>query len=380
MNLIALLSMGVFSAFGGLLLYTGRARRIGNDPHCRKCNYLLHGLSSERCPECGSALSPAAIVYGEPHRRWRSFLAGCLILLMCAALLLTGATSGLQNVDWYQYKPAYFVLKDLNSSLPADQQKAWTELMHRDRTSSLSPKTRDKMALFALTRQANAAQPYNSLDFDTINYFGARCLAKDLPADQITRFFDQSTRMKLSVRPKVVKDDRVPFVAAHDGLGPATNNFWTKLVITSVIIDGKDQRTGGGSCAYGGSGAGSFGSDINCPTPGKHQISVTMHVESFIGLMGSISSSTLEYQSDQTMTANFEVLPLKPPNFIHAIFDPKLTAAMNAALKPGDFNYSAANHSLNGEIYFKNPPISAAYEVVARFGGKDHSLGEVTCL
>src|SRR5687768_17277287 len=45
-------------------------RRRGNTPHCRKCNYTLTGLSSERCPECGQPLDDnVAVVHGERPRR-----------------------------------------------------------------------------------------------------------------------------------------------------------------------------------------------------------------------------------------------------------------------------------------------------------------------
>jgi hypothetical protein len=224
-DLSANLDIVFLAILGSLLLYVGRRRRVGGAPHCRNCNYLLHGLSSERCPECGSVLSSAAIVYGEPRRRWKSFFAGWLVLLLLGFLVFTGGISEFQSVDWYHYKPAHFVLRDLNSGRAPDQQRAWTELMRRDAAKSLSADVRDAMARFTLTQQANAVQPYNSLDTDTINYLGARCLANDLPADQRTRFFEQSIRTKLIVRNPVVAGDRVPYLTIHDGLGPTTGNL-----------------------------------------------------------------------------------------------------------------------------------------------------------
>jgi hypothetical protein len=75
------------------LLYAGRRRRVGDEPHCRGCNYLLHGIQSERCPECGTALWPLAIVRGEPTRRWAPFVAGWLMIVL-TALFLAGDVAG----------------------------------------------------------------------------------------------------------------------------------------------------------------------------------------------------------------------------------------------------------------------------------------------
>ncbi|MGD0140984.1 MAG: hypothetical protein ABSD28_19140 [Tepidisphaeraceae bacterium] len=378
-DLFVTLLIVVFGVLGGSLLYIGRRRRVGDEPHCRKCNYILRGLSSERCPECGSVLLPAAIVYGEPRRRWKTFLAGWLVLLLFGILIISGGVDQLQNVDWYHYKPTYFVLRDLNSGRLAEQHGAWTELMRRDADKSLSANTRDVMARFALARQANAAQPYNSLDTDTINYLGRRCLSKDLPADQLTKFFEQSVKTKLMVRSKVVAGDAVPYSVIHDGLGPSTGGFWTKMTSETVTIDGaKNEWSFGGSSESSGFGSGSFGTMAKCPSPGKHELSATMRIEIFNGSMGGPGLSTLEYQSDRTMTGGFEVLASKPANLIQPIFDRKLAAAMKAAVTPQAFRYSLKDHRFEGTIQFNNPPMSLACDVIARYGGKEHRVGEVT--
>ncbi|MGD0769843.1 MAG: hypothetical protein ABSB42_16795 [Tepidisphaeraceae bacterium] len=369
----------VFTILGGWLLYIGRRRRVGGDPHCRKCNYILHGLSSDRCPECGSLLSPASIVYGEPQRRWKTFLAGWLVLLPLGIFISIGGVSQLQDVDWYHYKPTYFVLRDLNSGRAPDQQRAWTELMRRDADKSLSANTRDALVRFALVRQAHAAQPTNSLDIDTINYLGGRCLAKDLPADQLTKFFQQSIRTKLAVRNTVVFGDWVPYLTIHDGLGPTQGGFWTRLSSGGLQLDGrKIDGPSGGSASYSGFGAGSWGTSTKCPPPGKHELTVTVHIEIFNGSMNGPGTITLEYQCDRTMTGSFEVVATKPANLIQPVFDPKLAAAMKAAVTLQAFRYSLKDHMFDGMIRFNNPPMNLAYDVIARYGGKEHPLGEVT--
>jgi len=57
-------------------------RRTGTDPFCGKCDYVLLGLESERCPECGQFLSPRTIVRGHRRRRGAvTFMGGVLVLL-----------------------------------------------------------------------------------------------------------------------------------------------------------------------------------------------------------------------------------------------------------------------------------------------------------
>jgi hypothetical protein len=380
MNLAVILIIVVLAVLGGRLVYVGRKRRVGDAPHCRKCNYLLHGLASERCPECGSALSSDDIIYGEPVRQWKSFLFGWLALLLLGTLIITWATSELQSVDWYHYKLTHFVLRDLNSGNATDPQRAWTELMRRDADKSLSANARDAMARFALARQLNPTQPYNSLDIDTVNYLGARCLLKDLPPDQLNQFFEQSVKSQLVVRPKAIAGERLSYLVTHDGLGPATNNFWTRLTSRSISIDGHQiEGPSGGSASFGGFGNGSWGTTTKCPPAGKHVLSLTMRIEIFTGPMELPGASKYQYQTDRTLTGQFEALAVKPVNFIRPIFDAKLAAAIKTSVTPNDFHYRPATRSLDGQIEFKGPPINLAFDVIALYGGKEHRIGEVTC-
>src|ERR1700722_736738 len=121
------------------MIIGGRKRRVGTDPYCRQCNYLLHGLSSDRCPECGSHLSPDGIALGQPRRRVKRFIFGWLLLLLWGATITMIATSQFQGIDWYSYEPTYFVFRDLNSSNNAGALRAWSELTRRDTAGSLSP-------------------------------------------------------------------------------------------------------------------------------------------------------------------------------------------------------------------------------------------------
>ena len=50
---LSILIAAFFALIGIWIIRKGGRRRIGEQPHCRKCEYLLIGIESDRCPECG---------------------------------------------------------------------------------------------------------------------------------------------------------------------------------------------------------------------------------------------------------------------------------------------------------------------------------------
>jgi hypothetical protein len=150
---IPIILLVVPAALAIYLLIVGRRRRIGTEAHCRKCNYLLHGIDSDRCPECGPILDTAGIVRGEWQRRLVPFVFGWLIVGGLAVFLAVGGFSAARNINWYHYKPTHFVLKDLKSQNAALSLQAWDELVRRDGAGSLSAAARNELVVFALAQQ-----------------------------------------------------------------------------------------------------------------------------------------------------------------------------------------------------------------------------------
>src|SRR5262245_48600436 len=123
---------------GITMLIAGRwPRRKGDEPHCRRCNYSLIGLESKRCPECGTELTDRNIVRGERHRRPRLAWAGASLIVL-ALITLSPVGHAIYNaVDWYQYKPTYFVMQDLDNPTLGVPGRAMKELLRRDGADKL---------------------------------------------------------------------------------------------------------------------------------------------------------------------------------------------------------------------------------------------------
>jgi hypothetical protein len=130
---VTLLHVGAF-----LIRWAWFGRRVGNAPHCRRCGYALTGLAADRCPECGTFLSAATTVRGQRvgRRGWALLGAACVVLgLGCAA---AGVSPRVRAVDWYGFKPAGWVIDDVESSDGELAARAWAELGRRRASGGLS--------------------------------------------------------------------------------------------------------------------------------------------------------------------------------------------------------------------------------------------------
>src|SRR3979411_2797511 len=85
-----LVIIGAITTITGLwLLKRGRwPRRVGDTPHCPRCDYILPGLGAATCPGGGTQTGAARIVRGERHPRRGLATFGALIFLL--GLLIAG--------------------------------------------------------------------------------------------------------------------------------------------------------------------------------------------------------------------------------------------------------------------------------------------------
>src|SRR5689334_8826997 len=112
-----MISAMLFIAGGWLLRRSWWPRRVGSAPHCRRCGYNVDAIPSQRCPECGAALTPQDVVHGHRHRRPGMALLA-VTMLLCAVAMggLYAEQQWLRKIDWYRYRPFAWLIEDLNRS------------------------------------------------------------------------------------------------------------------------------------------------------------------------------------------------------------------------------------------------------------------------
>src|SRR5687767_485524 len=86
---LIVLALILIPLFAGLFLLRRSRRRVGSAPHCPRCDYLLYGNTTAVCPECGHAVTPDNIVYGERARSRLYLITGLLLILAALGLAAT---------------------------------------------------------------------------------------------------------------------------------------------------------------------------------------------------------------------------------------------------------------------------------------------------
>lgn len=348
-------------------------RRVGTTPHCARCEYNLTGLTSERCPECGANLIAGNIVHGEQRQTRGRAIGGILCLLPVLACLM----AIVPQINWYQYRPAGWLLSDLAAASPSTNNRAWTELMRRDKAGGLSDARRSELVDLCLKEQAvPTAGPLTS---NMVDFAGRLLLADELSASQKDLFLKQAVILSLTVRPTVILGDSLPYQVGHSGRGPSGATMWVRSEDESVAIDDQIVRQGNtGSSAWSGFGGGSSGSSIQVRSPGKHTITIKQRIEIHTGPFGQESAGGLLHETVVPLTAPFEVLPAAPEGYVKSIADSGLTDALRDCIKPTDFRYKTDRQPrLEGTLEISKPPVNIAFEVIFRINDREYNAGSI---
>ena len=111
---------------GVILLKTGIwPRRIGDAPHCRKCDYNLTGSVSEICPECGTPRTPRNIRYGKRRRDVPRIVAGLVCLTIACCCFVPATIRTVRQRSWVRFYPTSWVIELLDSPDWLLLRKAW---------------------------------------------------------------------------------------------------------------------------------------------------------------------------------------------------------------------------------------------------------------
>jgi hypothetical protein len=379
LDLLVLILVTSLSVIGILVFLAMLYRpRRGTMPHCPRCDYNLTGLTSERCPECGTTITPANLVYGEKVRQLWLKLAALAVVVG----LLIPAVRWAWSHDWYRLKPTSWVLSDLESSDARLKSRALTELDRRFRAGSLSKSQENRLINICLKEQT-AANP----SIPMVNYLWVPLGGRLSPSQQAT-FFEQIVQLQMTVRPRVIAGGTLPAELRCKTWGPTLPQFWFRLKddATPARLDGKAAKQwqgSGGSLGTAGCGGGSS-SNSSIPltawegstAPGQHRLSLTVQVELWDNALGLQQNAPLLHRGELLVESDFEVLATEPADYIKLIDDPPQRAALQDAIRLENVRSSTF---MDGQTQLglrsRNVPINVAFELLARAAGREQHIG-----
>jgi hypothetical protein len=152
-------------------------------------------------------------------------------------------------------------------------------------------------------------------------------------------------------------------------------------VADGAQIDGKTIRgwSGGSSSGAGLGSSGAIGTSFECSTVGKHWFEQAVHVELHTGPFDGNDPSNLVFQQVCKLSGPFEIVAQPPAGDFSVIDDPKLHDLIQSKILPQQFKFGVHNQFLQGQFKMDNAPANLAFDVIARFGGKQVSLGSIVC-
>lgn len=157
----------LFVVLGLLLLVRGyRGKKTDNCPLCRRCGYDLSGCSEvSTCPECGNSVAvPKGRRIGRRRRQRGLWIAGAVLLFLCALSAGVARWADSANFDWNTAKPFSVLLSDAQRTdktmdgmhnTPAD--RALAELTRRFNAGDLSRRQTAELVSTGLAIQVDPA-------------------------------------------------------------------------------------------------------------------------------------------------------------------------------------------------------------------------------
>lgn len=360
-----------------------RGRVVSQNPHCAACGFDLIGTDlaspSALCSECGTALSvPGAVLRGARQRR-PAFL-GVGLLLLVLSLSITGVAiyGGVKGINWNTLKPAWLLMRELQTSNQTVSTAAMKELESRLAAGTLGADRAAKIMELALARQADP----NAVWFVAWGNYLESCRGRGLMSpEQVQAYARHAPLISIEARPKISEGSNLQIRARVGGgrIGEKSN-----LSITLKSIDTSEGGRvigtggGGGSMGLGTQGWGSMGSSVVVKgPPGAH----TLVSRWKFGVVEGGLEGTPIVTWEESFEVPVQVLPAGSVD-VEVVEDESLRPAIQAAFSATQCEvYSNGSLGLeaNGMINSTGTSIGLAYDVFWRAtdGSAEWKLGSV---
>jgi hypothetical protein len=364
---------------GGLLVVVGAfwvkrgrwPRRVGDTPHCRKCDYILSG-DQARCPECGTVVQPSTIVRGERNRRTGLTLLGGGLAFFGLAIFVFFAIGVASSMPWLRLEPLGWLLSDLGGN-SSRSSTAWREIQRRIDGNLLSEDQQNAVVERGLKLQAAGTAPSGGMT-NILDFVARRYLDHKLSSEQADRFFANALKVKLTARPVIGTQSMVSYsLGWSGGQGPGA---WTmRMRMLHAQVDDGPLQPLGATIGTGFSGAWSGGGALPpVPTPGKHRLHVKVELSVDVANASFNSNVPAIQRSTQDLVADFQVISgptqittttVPDASVLRPLFTPKVTRS------------SVNPHWLDIDIRAAAPPVDVAFDVFIRCDGKEYPAGAI---
>lgn len=356
---------------GIVLIRRSRARRHGDAPHCRRCDYQLTGITSDRCPECGAHLVPDGVVRGQQSPAAALLRIGLIVTFLGSVAVVMRAERVARDVNWYRWRPDNWVIDDLRD--PAGAGDAWSELESRAAARKLSKDQYLRMADAALALQGARNPPHA---WNMTSWLGDAVYEGRLSSAQVRRFLEQSVQLTLNVRQKAAPGDAIPYRVDCQYRSPMGSRWRIEVKELGLAVDGKPVRTPLTDASRRGS-LGPFTSTLpgHLPT-GTHAVDVTATIR----LRHSDAAGRPDdpgIEGAASVSASTEVLPADQFTSVVLVTDPSLKESVRRSIVLRWVTNSASHGYIRGVLDVRAAPTGICFDVVLRAAGTHYHCSPI---
>lgn len=358
---------------GLLAIRSGRLRRVGNSPHCRRCDYVLTGNQSAVCPECGQDLVAGNIILGDRFRP-RSFWVGVVVALVNLLLMLAIVSPVAYRYDWYRWRLVSWVIEDAKSRNYAQASRAFDELSRRRTVGRLNDADERQLTAYGLSEQALAQTPgkaTTSILPRLLDYLGQRALDGKLTEQEKKQFFENAIHFRIRVRPEILAGDLYSMEISSIDCGPSSG-LWLELPKQTLLIDRhvEWEEEAGARNAF------AFGTTTQTQEAlmaGDHPVALQSKFRARSGPPDDPKSKVIYEWTDTTRSGLYVVERLS--NDLKLLDKPELRSTIAEAISASSI--IPQRHSLGLTFSVRPLPENIAFEIFVKDNGKEYRLSEM---
>lgn len=205
-------------------------RRVGQEPRCLSCDYDLTGITSNQCPECGSAIGPTTVVAGRFQRRRGLLIISVVLIGVSGAGFLGLASVVGRKIDLSRHYPLVYLLYRAKHNDPSSVQ----ELRRRVQLGVLTTAQRRKIIETAVAERSRAG--YANLSpvwADVLALLNKRGLLS--PEDE-TAFYADLARVQFQVRRRVRVGEPIIVSVGYVDRGSPTEVYTLEYELKSLSV------------------------------------------------------------------------------------------------------------------------------------------------